>query len=107
MTARPVEWHVLHPLDAAHRIAIIRYVKIEHEPYYRAVTYHNDPSQRQLIGYYATLDDATNAAYIHYEKETGMAISGGGQPAPTREPIPWKASPEQLEMQRAIRGLRG
>lgn len=90
MTIRPAEWDVLHPLDGS-CIAVVRLVMLgpQREPYYRAVTPQQDRSKRVLLGYWASLELAHEAALALLEQRTGEAIEGGGR-RPSRHVPPQK-----------------
>ncbi|SFS17981.1 hypothetical protein SAMN04487783_2469 [Agrococcus baldri] len=78
MTIRAAEWDVLHPLDGA-PLAVVRLVLLgpRREPYYRAVTAHPDRSQRRLLGYWSSVDEAHEASLALFERSTGRSTSGG------------------------------
>ncbi len=78
MTIRAAEWHVLHPLDGA-PLAVVRLVQLgpRREPYYRAVTAQPDHSQRRLLGYWSSVEEAHEAALALFERSTGRSLGGG------------------------------
>lgn len=92
-----VEWEVRHPLTGL-EIAIVRLVPLgpDREPYHRAVTANPDPSQRRLIGYYGSPEDAHDATMWWLEKATGVGVTGGNrlpsaryvEPKPPPLPLP-------------------
>lgn len=70
----PGVWFVF---DKGKRIAIIRYVEIRDRRLLRAVTFHSDPTQRLLLGYFP--DDglrlAVECIWTEYIRDTGTPVS--------------------------------
>lgn len=66
--AKPVEWH-MHNGWPPDPIAVIRKMERQNgnqvEVFYRAVTWSPSSTERELIGYYRTGDDAAQAAWNH------------------------------------------
>lgn len=94
MALRAVEWEVCTPLDG-HLIAIVRLVRLgsRAEPYFRAVTPEADRSQRRLIGYWGSAEEAARGVLALYERATGRALSGGGNRPSTMQLVPQKPPP--------------
>ncbi len=71
MTLRPVEWEVRLPLSGE-AIAIVRAVALgpQGEVYLRAVTSDADPSQRELIGYWDSPQEAHDGVLALYERRS-------------------------------------
>lgn len=63
--AAPVEWTVTVP-GQAEPLAVIRRLKLEGRPVYRAVTWAPTSGGRELIGYYRSGDDAAVAVWRRY-----------------------------------------
>lgn len=65
--AFPIEWIVEHPVYPPW--GVIRKLEFrdngDKSTWYRAVTWSDDPAQRQLIGYATTLEDAARAIWDH------------------------------------------
>jgi hypothetical protein len=61
------EWLVL---EHARKIAIIRFVKVGTKgfPFYRAVTFDDDPAKRVLLGYAPSLEHAATIVLVEYYK---------------------------------------
>lgn len=68
--AKPVEWLVGSPRQQGPG-AIIRRLALgrEADTYYRVVTWADDPAQRELIGYWGTLEEAARNAVAVFEKD--------------------------------------
>lgn len=64
----PVEWTVTAP-GRPEPLAIIRRLRIEGRPVYRAVTWAPTSGGRELIGYYRTGDDAAVAVWRRHTAE--------------------------------------
>lgn len=93
MTLRPVEWEVRLPLSGE-AVAIVRMVELgrRRELYYRAVTANPDRSQRKLIGYWGTPDEAHDGTLALYEHGSGSSINGGDM-KPSLPLLPQKPAP--------------
>lgn len=93
MAMRAVEWEVRTPLEGL-VVAIVRLVELgrRREHYYRAVTANPDRSQRRLIGYWGSADDAHDGVLALYEHGTGRSLSGGDT-KPSRALVPQKPPP--------------
>jgi hypothetical protein len=94
----PVEWVVSHSA-AAGPIAVVRRLRLgpERELYFRAVTWHSDVAQRELVGYWGSLDEAVQNVYGLYERSLPpqFLMTGGGttrQPQSLTQPKPPPAS---------------
>jgi hypothetical protein len=83
-----IEWEITHPA-ATEPIAVIRKLRLGagRVVYFRAVTYDADSSKRELIGYWGSLDEATQNVHGLYERHLPpeSLISTKGLP---REPLP-------------------
>ncbi|MET1051858.1 MAG: hypothetical protein ABWX65_04380 [Mycetocola sp.] len=82
----PVEWVVTHSA-ASGPIAVVRRLRLgpDRDLYFRAVTWHDDPAQRELVGYWGSLDEAVQNVYGLYERSLPpqFLMTGGGT---AREP---------------------
>ena len=85
---RAIEWEITHSTKRD-PIAIIR--KLHLGPgdvvYFRAVTWDADPANRELIGYWGSLEEATQNVYGLFERSMPkqfLASSG----STWREPLP-------------------
>lgn len=106
MTMRPVEWEIRHPVSGD-LIAILRVVALgpRREWYARAVTPEADRSQRTLIGYWASPDEAHRGVLALFERRTGRALPAGtADPAPPL--VPMKPPPAPHEPGMAARPRR-
>ncbi|WP_141677803.1 hypothetical protein [Microbacterium oleivorans] len=67
-------WYVY---DKSRRIAIVRYVEIRGRRLLRSVTFHTDPDQRELIGYFPEdgMRLAVECTWAEYIKHTGPSTS--------------------------------
>lgn len=92
--AYPTEWLIQVP-GQPEPYAVIRILKIDGRPVYRAVTWARTSGGRQLIGYYRTGDDAAVACWRKYvddnatRHEQASRVHGGlhrteAQGLPTR-----------------------
>lgn len=84
----PVEWEISHAASKE-PIALIRRLRLGagRVLYYRAITWDADPSKRELIGYWGTLDEAAQNVYGLYERKLPkqfLASSG----STWKEPLP-------------------
>lgn len=68
----------------------------QRESYFRVVTPERDRNARRLLGYWATLELAHDAALALFERVSGMAIEGAGRPAQRQVP-PQKPPPVRDE----------
>lgn len=70
----PGVWFIF---DTSRRIAIIRLVEIRGEKLLRSVTFHDDPAQRQLIGYFPekSMRLAVECTWSEYIRHTGPSTS--------------------------------
>lgn len=89
VTLRPVEWEVRLPLSGE-AIAIVRAVSLgpRGEVYLRAVTPDAERSQRELIGYWGSPQEAHDGVLALYERRTNR-----GAP-PTLPLVSQKPPPE-------------
>jgi hypothetical protein len=94
----PVEWVVTHS-TAKEPIAVVRRLRLgpARELYFRAVTWHRDAGQRQLVGYWGSVEEAVQIVYGLYERSLPpqFLMTGGAtarQPAPLTKPKPPPAS---------------
>jgi hypothetical protein len=86
--ARPAEWE-LRASDHTDPVGIIR--RLQHgrgsqiEIRYRAVTWASSSSERKLIGYYRTLDDAAQAAWSSHLTRSAAQhrAAAGGMRSPS------------------------
>lgn len=89
MTLRPVEWEVRLPLSGE-VVAIVRAVQLgaRGEVYLRAVTPDVDRSQRELIGYWGSPQEAHDGVLALYERRDARGV-------PPRLPlVPQKPPPD-------------
>lgn len=87
----PGTW-VMHAPDGR-PYGVVRALEIGGERGYRAVTWHEDPARRELVGYYRTLFAATRAAHSVYLRGHGPAgFAPDPWPAP-RPPPPARPAP--------------
>lgn len=70
----PGTWIVF---DRSRRIAIIRLVEVRGHRLLRSVTYHDDPGQRQLIGYFPEdgMRLAAECTWSEYVRAVGPSTS--------------------------------
>lgn len=70
----PGVWFVF---DRSRRIAIVRVVEVQGRKLLRSVTFHDDPAQRQLIGYFPEdgMKLAVECTWAEYVKHTGPSTS--------------------------------
>ena len=70
----PGVWFVF---DRSRRIAIVRVVEVQGRKLLRSVTFHDDPAQRQLIGYFPedAMKLAVECTWSEYVKQTGPSTS--------------------------------
>jgi hypothetical protein len=63
--------------DRSRRIAIVRVVEVQGRKLLRSVTFHDDPAQRQLIGYFPEdgMKLAVECTWAEYVKHTGPSTS--------------------------------
>ncbi|SFN65829.1 hypothetical protein [Mycetocola miduiensis] len=85
---QPIEWAIVHS-TSRDPIALIRKLQLGagRTTYYRAITWHVDPTKRELIGYWGSLNEATQNVYGLYERKLPpqfLASSG----STWREPLP-------------------
>jgi hypothetical protein len=66
--ASPVEWTLVVP-GQAEPLAVIRRLRFEGRPVYRAVTWAPTSAGRELIGYFRSGDDAAVAVWRRYVAE--------------------------------------
>ncbi len=87
----PVEWVVTHAA-AKGPIAVVRRLRLgrARDVYFRAVTWHADPSERSLVGYWGSAEEAVQNIYGLYERSLPpqFLMTGGGT---TRAPLPLTA----------------
>ncbi|SFN34669.1 hypothetical protein [Mycetocola miduiensis] len=88
----PVEWVVTHSA-ATGPIAVVRRLRLgpDRELYFRAVTWHEDPARRELVGYWGSVEEAVQNVYGLYERSLPpqFLMTGGGearQPAALTKP---------------------
>lgn len=86
----PVEWIVTHA-STPEPIAVVRRLRLgpRRELYFRAVTWHPDPSRRDLVGYWGSAEEAVQNVYGLYERSLppGRADAGTArQPPPLTKP---------------------
>jgi len=88
VTLRPVEWEVRLPLSGE-AVAIVRAVSLgpRGEVYLRAVTPDADRSQRELIGYGGSPQEAHDGVLALYERRTNRGL-------PTLPLVPQEPPPE-------------
>jgi hypothetical protein len=69
--ADPVEWYIRYPVDVA-PIGVVRRLEFGIKPdvWFRAVTWSEDSTRRQLIGYFTTPQDAAQAVWQAYLAES-------------------------------------
>lgn len=84
----PIEWVITHS-NSKEPIAVIRKLRLGAGKvlYFRAITWHVDPSKRELIGYWGSLSEAAQNVYGLYERSIPkqfLAQSG----STWREPLP-------------------
>lgn len=105
MTLRPIRWEVREPITG-HVMAIVQVVHLgpRSEPYYRSVTPEADASQRQLIGYWGTPDDAHDGTMALYEHRFNRSLQGGG--LPPRDLVPQKPPPSVRDPNRPAEHVR-
>lgn len=98
MTLRPVEWEVRLPLSGE-AVAIVRAVRLgaHGDVYLRAVTPDADRSQRELIGYWGSPQEAHDGVLALYERR-----SNPGTP-PSLPLVPQKPPPEPTSRGTAVR----
>lgn len=89
MTLRPVEWEVRLPLSGE-IVAIVRAVQLgsRGDVYLRAVTPDADRSQRELIGYWASPQEAHDGVLALYERRSNRGVP------PSLPLVPQKPPPE-------------
>lgn len=89
MTLRPVEWEVRLPLSGE-AVAIVRAVQLgpHGEVYLRAVTPDADRSQRELIGYWGSPQEAHDGVLALYERRSNRGA------APSLPLVPQKPPPD-------------
>lgn len=89
MTLRPVEWEVRLPLSGE-AVAIVRAVHLGPlgEVYLRAVTPDADRSQRELIGYWGSPQEAHDGVLALYERRSNPNTP------PSLPLVPQKPPPE-------------
>jgi hypothetical protein len=65
----PVEWVVTHA-SSSEPIAVVRRLRLgqQRDLYFRAVTWHANPSKRDLIGYWGSAEEAVQNVYGLYER---------------------------------------
>ena len=70
----PGVWFIF---DKSKRIAIVRFVEVRGRKLLRSVTFHDDPAQRQLIGYFPedAMKLAVECTWPEYVKQTGPSTS--------------------------------
>ena len=103
----PVEWVVTHAV-ATGPIAVVRRLRLgaRRELYFRAVTWHIDTAQRELIGYWGSLEDAVQNVYGLYERslppqfleargKTAREPHALTKPKPPPVPVRQEAPPER------------
>lgn len=78
LSAVAVEWVVPHPQVQGAAGAIIRLVSIDRQPYWRVVTGERDRSQRSLIGYWGSLEEAEHNAIAWWERKLPHLLAEGG-----------------------------
>jgi hypothetical protein len=82
----PVEWIVSHSASKE-PIAVVRRLRLgpQGELYFRAVTWHRRSAHRELVGYWASLEEAVQNVYGLFERSLPpqFLMTGGGT---TREP---------------------
>lgn len=63
--------------DRSRRSAIVRVVEVQGRRLLRSVTFHDDPAQRQLIGYFPedAMKLAVECTWSEYVKHTGPSTS--------------------------------
>ncbi len=63
--------------DKSKRIAIVRLVEVRGRKLLRSVTFHDDPAQRQLIGYFPedAMKLAVECTWSEYVKHVGPSTS--------------------------------
>lgn len=83
-----IEWEISHPASDE-PIAVIRKLRLGPGKvlYFRAVTYDVDPAKRELIGYWGTLEEATQNVHGLYELHLPpeKVTTADGEP---RDPLP-------------------
>src|SRR5690554_6021187 len=84
----PIEWVITHSASKE-PIALIRKLQLGlgQVTYYRATTWNSEPSKRELIGYWGSLNEAAQNVYGLYERKLPrqfFATSG----STWREPLP-------------------
>ena len=84
MTLRPVEWEVRLPLSGE-AVAIVRAVQLgaHGDVYLRAVTPDADRSQRDLIGYWASPQEAHDGVLALYERRAAQRSNAVNRALPT------------------------
>jgi len=95
MTLRPVEWEVRLPLSGE-AVAIVRAVALgpRDEVYLRAVTPDADRSQRELIGYWGSPQEAHDGVLALYERRSNRGVP------PALPLVPQKPPPEPAGVRR-------
>ncbi len=70
----PGVWFIF---DKSKRIAIVRVVEVQGRKLLRSVTFHDDPAQRQLIGYFPedAMRLAVECTWSEYVKHVGPSRS--------------------------------
>lgn len=98
MTLRPVEWEVRLPLSGE-VVAIVRSVQLgtHGDVYLRAVTPDADRSQRELIGYWASPQEAHDGALALCERRSNPDTP------PSLPLVPQKPPPEPVRPGMAAR----
>ena len=84
----PVEWVVTHA-SVQEPIAVVRRLRLgpQRELYFRAVTWHQDPAKRDLVGYWGSAEEAVQNVYGLFERSLPPESTRTGA-GTTRQPPP-------------------